>query len=134
LAPSRPEGQPTHAPYRFSVTLQWVLWFPVLAFSSTVMGVFDREKLPTFGRMVIESTQWVSPRRRPMHGSRLPTRPIYTEPSLTFSDLQAPELRRAKNRVPGASCELTPVIAWENASSNFNLALRIPSQDRWERA
>jgi hypothetical protein len=32
---------------------------------------------------------------------RLPDQ-IYTEPSLTFSDLLAPELRRARNRVPGA--------------------------------
>ena len=29
--------------------------------------------------------------------------------------------------------ELTEVIAWENASSKFNRALRIPSQNLWER-
>ena len=28
--------------------------------------------------------------------------------------------------------ELTAVIAWENASSKFNRALRIPSQGRWK--
>jgi len=30
--------------------------------------------------------------------------------------------------------ELTAVIAWENASSRFNRALRIPSQGVWKRA
>ena len=30
--------------------------------------------------------------------------------------------------------ELTAVIAWENASSKFNRALRIPSQGLWKRA
>ena len=29
--------------------------------------------------------------------------------------------------------ELTAVIAWENASSKFNRALRIPSQKLWNR-
>ncbi len=30
--------------------------------------------------------------------------------------------------------ELTATIAWENCSSKFNRALRIPSQNLWERA
>lgn len=30
--------------------------------------------------------------------------------------------------------EMTAVIAWENASSKFNRALRIPSQNLWGRA
>ena len=29
--------------------------------------------------------------------------------------------------------ELTEIIAWENASSKFNRALRIPSQGLWKR-
>ena len=29
--------------------------------------------------------------------------------------------------------ELTEVVAWENASSKFNRALRIPSQGLWQR-
>jgi alkylhydroperoxidase family enzyme len=29
--------------------------------------------------------------------------------------------------------ELTMIIAWENASSRFNRALRIPSQEFWKR-
>ncbi|MFK7803528.1 MAG: carboxymuconolactone decarboxylase family protein [Anaerolineae bacterium] len=29
--------------------------------------------------------------------------------------------------------ELTEVIAWENASSKFNRALRIPSQNLWQK-
>lgn len=32
-----------------------------------------------------------------------------------------------------AIVELTEVIAWENASSKFNRALRIPSQNLWRR-
>jgi alkylhydroperoxidase family enzyme len=32
-----------------------------------------------------------------------------------------------------AIAELTMVIAWENASSKFNRALRIPSQGLWKR-
>ena len=32
-----------------------------------------------------------------------------------------------------AILELTEVIAWENASSKFNRALRIPSQNLWQR-
>ncbi len=31
-----------------------------------------------------------------------------------------------------AIVELTEIIAWENASSKFNRALRIPSQDLWK--
>ena len=33
-----------------------------------------------------------------------------------------------------ALVELTAIIAWENSSSKFNRALRIPSQGLWERA
>ena len=33
-----------------------------------------------------------------------------------------------------ALVELTAIIAWENASSKFNRALRIPSQRLWKRA
>jgi alkylhydroperoxidase family enzyme len=32
-----------------------------------------------------------------------------------------------------AAVELTEIIAWENASSKFNRALRIPSQGLWKR-
>jgi len=32
-----------------------------------------------------------------------------------------------------ALVELTAIIAWENASSKFNRALRIPSQGLWQR-
>jgi alkylhydroperoxidase family enzyme len=32
-----------------------------------------------------------------------------------------------------AIVELTAVIAWENASSKFNHALRVPSQQLWKR-
>jgi alkylhydroperoxidase family enzyme len=33
-----------------------------------------------------------------------------------------------------ALVELTATIAWENASSKFNRALRVPSQELWKRA
>jgi alkylhydroperoxidase family enzyme len=33
-----------------------------------------------------------------------------------------------------ALVELTAVIAWENFSSKFNRALRVPSQDLWQRS
>lgn len=32
-----------------------------------------------------------------------------------------------------ALVELTAIIAWENASSKFNRALRVPSQGLWKR-
>ena len=32
-----------------------------------------------------------------------------------------------------ALVELTAVVAWENASSKFNRALRVPSQQLWKR-
>ena len=32
-----------------------------------------------------------------------------------------------------AIVELTEIVAWENASSRFNRALRIPSQNLWKR-
>lgn len=32
-----------------------------------------------------------------------------------------------------AIVELTEIVAWENASSKFNRALRIPSQGLWQR-
>lgn len=32
-----------------------------------------------------------------------------------------------------AIVELTATIAWENASSKFNRALRVPSQNLWRR-
>ena len=33
-----------------------------------------------------------------------------------------------------AIVELTAIIAWENASSKFNRALRVPSQRLWKRS
>jgi alkylhydroperoxidase family enzyme len=33
-----------------------------------------------------------------------------------------------------AIVELTEVVAWENASSKFNRALRVPSQGLWKRS
>ena len=33
-----------------------------------------------------------------------------------------------------AIIELTAIIAWENASSKFNRALRVPSQGLWKRS
>lgn len=33
-----------------------------------------------------------------------------------------------------ALVELTEIVAWENASSKFNRALRVPSQQLWKRS
>ena len=33
-----------------------------------------------------------------------------------------------------ALVELTAVIAWENSSSKFNRAMRVPSQELWRRS
>ena len=33
-----------------------------------------------------------------------------------------------------AMVELTEIVAWENASSKFNRALRVPSQQLWKRS
>lgn len=41
------------------------------------------------------------------------------------------ELRESYNE--DQILELTMAIAWENASSKFNRALRIPSQELWKR-
>ncbi len=52
---------------------------------------------------------------------------------------QAQQLERAENAWSEAQwviltlVELTEIIAWENASSKFNRALRIPSQQLWKR-
>ena len=47
------------------------------------------------------------------------------------SDELFARLRRVYN--DDALVELTAIIAWENASSKFNRALRIPSQGLWTR-
>ena len=41
--------------------------------------------------------------------------------------------RLRKSYDDDALVELTAIIAWENASSKFNRALRIPSQGLWQR-
>ena len=72
--------------------------------------------------------------------------PLYTEAervaleyadAITLSDHEVTdELFARLRRVyeDDALVELTAVIAWENASSKFNRALRIPSQGLWKRA
>ena len=47
------------------------------------------------------------------------------------SDALFARLRRVYD--DDALVELTAIIAWENASSKFNRALRIPSQGLWKR-
>ena len=56
--------------------------------------------------------------------------------AMTLSDREVGDelfarLRRFYN--DDALIELTAIIAWENASSKFNRALRIPSQGLWQR-
>ncbi len=73
------------------------------------------------------------------------TSPLYTEAervaleyadAITLSDRDVSDdlfarLRRFYD--DDAVVELTAVIGWENASSKFNRALRIPSQGLWKR-
>jgi alkylhydroperoxidase family enzyme len=73
------------------------------------------------------------------------TSPLYTEAervaleyadAITLSDRDVGDDLFARVRQfygDDAVVELTEVIAWENASSKFNRALRIPSQGLWKR-
>ena len=73
------------------------------------------------------------------------TSPLYTEAErvaleyadiITLSDRDVDDALFARVRRfydDDAVVELTEVIAWENASSKFNRALRIPSQGLWKR-
>jgi alkylhydroperoxidase family enzyme len=56
--------------------------------------------------------------------------------AITLSDLDvSDELfdRVRRFYADDALVELTAIIAWENASSKFNRALRVPSQGLWRR-
>jgi len=73
------------------------------------------------------------------------TSPLYTEAervaleytdAITLSDRDVGDDLFARVRRfydDDAVVELTEVIAWENASSKFNRALRTPSQGLWKR-
>jgi len=73
------------------------------------------------------------------------TSPLYTEAervaleyadAITLSDRDVGDDLFARIRRfydDDAVVELTEIIAWENASSKFNRALRIPSQGLWKR-
>ena len=57
--------------------------------------------------------------------------------AITLSDRDVSEELFAKLRQfysDDAIVELTATIAWENASSKFNRALRVPSQKLWQRS
>ena len=74
-----------------------------------------------------------------------PTSPLFTEAErtaleyadcITLSEREvSDELFSRLRRFFGddAIVALTAIIAWENASSKFNRALRIPSQNLWRR-
>ena len=56
--------------------------------------------------------------------------------AITLSDLDVSDELFARLRrfyADDALVELTAIIAWENASSKFNRALRVPSQGLWRR-
>jgi alkylhydroperoxidase family enzyme len=69
----------------------------------------------------------------------------YTEPerialayadAITFTDRDVDDAlfaRLQQHYSDDAIVELTATIAWENASSKFNRALRVPSQGLWKR-
>ena len=55
---------------------------------------------------------------------------------MTLSDRDVDDALFARLRArfdDDAVVELTATIAWENASSKFNRALRVPAQGLWER-
>lgn len=57
--------------------------------------------------------------------------------SITITDRDVSDDLFAKVRQfydDDAIVELTAIIAWENASSKFNRALRVPSQQLWKRS
>lgn len=73
------------------------------------------------------------------------TSPLYTEAekiALTYADSMTITGREVTDELfarlrefytDDAIVELTAVIAWENSSSKFNRALRVPSQKLWKR-
>ncbi|HKQ52154.1 MAG TPA: hypothetical protein VJT74_07285 [Pyrinomonadaceae bacterium] len=73
------------------------------------------------------------------------TSPLYTEAervallyadSMTITGREVTDELFARLRefyTDDAIVELTAVIAWENSSSKFNRALRVPSQKLWKR-
>ena len=73
------------------------------------------------------------------------TSPLYTEAervALEYTDTMtitgrdvSDELftRVRRHYADDALVELTAVIAWENSSSKFNRAMRVPSQGLWQR-
>ena len=74
------------------------------------------------------------------------TSPLYDEAeraalayadAITFTDRDVDDKLFARLRQhydDDAIVELTAIIAWENSSSKFNRALRVPSQGLWKRS
>lgn len=73
------------------------------------------------------------------------TSPLYTEAervALEYADCMTITGREVTDELfarlravyeTDAIVELTAIIAWENSSSKFNRALRVPSQNLWKR-
>ena len=73
------------------------------------------------------------------------TSPLYSEAervALEYADAMTLSEREVSDELfarlrrfydDDALVELTAIVAWENASSKFNRALRIPSQRLWQR-
>jgi alkylhydroperoxidase family enzyme len=54
--------------------------------------------------------------------------------TITGRDVSDELFTRVRERFDeDAIVELTEIVAWENASSKFNRAMRIPSQKLWRR-
>ena len=74
------------------------------------------------------------------------TNPLYSEAervALEYADCMTITGREVSDQLfarltsfydDDAIVELTATIAWENASSKFNRALRVPSQHLWQRS
>ena len=55
--------------------------------------------------------------------------------TITARDVSDELFARLRTRFDDdAIVELTEIVAWENASSKFNRALRVPSQELWKRS
>jgi alkylhydroperoxidase family enzyme len=62
-----------------------------------------------------------------------PTSPLYDEKERTAPEYADAITLSGRDVDDDALVELTATIAWENTSSKFNRALRVPSQDLWKR-
>lgn len=70
----------------------------------------------------------------PLYGERERAAHEYADAiTLSERDVDDELFARVRRSFDDAVVELTATIAWENSSSKFNRALRVPSQGLWKR-